>query len=92
MMREKYLESAPTGGLIHVRGNAGLTVFGEMVAVLWEQGKKEAALELERLWNEILNGHPFHLHCAYPRWAFITDEDQDGLDAIYRTHSHLVVQ
>jgi DcmR-like sensory protein len=39
--------------------------FGEMVAILWAQGKSQAALELEDLWNELLGHHPFSLMCAY---------------------------
>ncbi|MGC2697378.1 MAG: MEDS domain-containing protein [Candidatus Angelobacter sp.] len=77
----------------NARGNGvGLTVFGEMVAVLWEQGNKQAALELERLWNEALNDRTFHLHCAYPRWSFINDGDDSGLAAVCHAHSHVLVQ
>ena len=43
-----------------------LTVFGEMVSVLYDEGRKEAALQLEALWNKALNERVFHLHCAYP--------------------------
>jgi hypothetical protein len=39
--------------------------FGEMVALLWAQGKSQAALELEDLWNELPGHHPFSLMCAY---------------------------
>lgn len=67
----------------------GLTVFGEMVAVLWEEGKKEAALELERLWNDALSARAFHLHCAYPRWSF-TDTSGLGLAAVCQAHSHVL--
>jgi len=70
----------------------GLTVFGEMVAVLWEQGKKDAALELEAIWNNALNDRAFHLHCAYPRWTFINDGDDSGLAAVCHAHSHVLVQ
>lgn len=70
----------------------GLTVFGEMVAVLWEDGRKTAALELEELWNDVLNDRAFHLHCAYPRWTFINDGDDSGLAAVCHTHSHVLVQ
>lgn len=72
--------------------NEGLTVFGEMVAVLWEQGKKEAALELEALWNDALNDRAFHLHCAYPSWSFINDGSDTGLAAVCHAHSHVLVQ
>lgn len=43
-----------------------LTVFGEMVAVLWEQGNTQAALDLERLWNELGKKYSFALYCGYP--------------------------
>jgi hypothetical protein len=55
----------------------GLTVFGEMVAILWAEGNKLGALELERLWNDLLHERSFHLHCAYPRWIL-----QDGPDSL----------
>ncbi|MBC9823883.1 MEDS domain-containing protein [Terrabacter sp. MAHUQ-38] len=40
--------------------------FGEMVAILWEDGEVDAAIDLELLWNEILSEHEFSLLCAYP--------------------------
>jgi hypothetical protein len=66
-----------------------LTVFGEMVAVLWEEGNKEGALELESLWNEVLADSAFHLHCAYPRWNF-TAQDEKDIARICGTHSHVL--
>ncbi len=69
----------------------GLTVFGEMVAVLWEQGNKQAAHELEALWNEALNDSAFHLHCAYPRWSFVSSVDDAALEEICHVHSHVLV-
>jgi hypothetical protein len=40
--------------------------FGEMVAVLWAQGRPGAAIALEDLWNRLLGHHPFSLLCGYP--------------------------
>ena len=65
----------------------GLTVFGEMVAIVWEEGNKEAALELEGLWNRSLHDNIFHLHCAYPRAAVI---DASGIQAIQDVHTHVL--
>ena len=48
--------------------------FGEMVAVLWAQGRLAAALALEDVWNELLGHHPFSLLCGYPM-AGLTDAD-----------------
>jgi len=66
----------------------GLTVFGEMVAILWEQGNKAGALALEALWNDAMKERAFHLHCAYPNWLF------SGVEAermnICEVHSHIL--
>jgi PAS domain S-box-containing protein len=48
------------------RENARVAAFGEMVALLWAEGKKEAAIRLEQLWNSLAETHTFALHCAYP--------------------------
>ena len=40
--------------------------YGEMVALLWAQGRQQAAIDLEELWNELLGHHPFSLMCGYP--------------------------
>jgi hypothetical protein len=65
-----------------------LTVFGEMVAVLWGRGEKEAALALEQLWNEALQENRFFLHCAYPRSQFLYEKDPSGLISICEQHTH----
>jgi KaiC/GvpD/RAD55 family RecA-like ATPase len=67
----------------------GLTVFGEMVAVLWDTGNREGAIALEELWNDVLNDRSFHLHCAYPRSAFSGTDS--GMDSICQNHSHVLV-
>lgn len=59
----------------------GLTVFGEMVAVLWEDGNKPGTLKLEALWNDLLNERIFHLHCAYPLGIF-GDDSENSIQAI----------
>ena len=68
----------------------GLTVFGEMVALLWSQGNKEGALKLETLWNELLSNRSFHLHCAYPRSLFGRGDDAHGFRLICNEHSHVI--
>jgi hypothetical protein len=67
-----------------------LTVFGEMVALLWQQGNKSGALELESLWNDLLSERAFHLHCAYPNWNLANEEDSAAFDAICKSHSHVI--
>lgn len=45
-------------------------VFGEMVALLWKKGNRNAAIELEQLWNQLSQTHNFSLMCAYPLKGF----------------------
>jgi hypothetical protein len=68
----------------------GVTAFGEMVAVLWEEGNRIAALQLESLWNDLLYESEFHLHCAYPRNMFRTNAEAAMIRAICDVHSHVV--
>jgi len=65
----------------------GLTVFGEMVAVLWDGGQKEAALALEGIWNSALADSTFNLHCAYPCTVF---SDPTELRSVCEVHSHVL--
>ena len=41
-------------------------LFGEMVALLCADGRIKAAIELERLGNELAQTHPVYIRCAYP--------------------------
>lgn len=43
-----------------------IRVFGEMVTVLWNEGKREAAVEVEKLWNQLITRYAFSVLCAYP--------------------------
>jgi signal transduction histidine kinase len=40
--------------------------FGEMVALVWAEGNREAAVRLEELWNDLARKETFALLCAYP--------------------------
>lgn len=43
----------------------GLRVFGEMVDLLWRDGRGEDAAALENMWNRLLERQRFSLYCAY---------------------------
>ena len=76
--------------IVRARGDDGgrrVRAFGEMVALLWADGREEAALELEELWNDLARSIPFALICAYPTRAIATGpEPSDGLAAIRGAH------
>ncbi|HZQ20043.1 MAG TPA: ATP-binding protein [Terriglobales bacterium] len=64
-----------------------VAAFGEMVALLWSEGKAEAAIRLEQLWNELAQTHSFKLHCAYPIADFSDREHSEKLKLICAEHS-----
>lgn len=67
--------------------NVPVTAFGEMVAILWAEGKRDAAVQLEQLWNEFIRRHPLSLLCAYPLAHFSRTEDRDLFSQICGKHS-----
>ena len=43
-----------------------IAIFGELVALLWAEGKASEAVRVEQLWNHLAKNHSFSLLCAYP--------------------------
>lgn len=62
-------------------------VFGEMVAVLCAQGKTDAAIQLERLWNNLIKHRAISLLCGYPMAAFSKAESGGSFESICALHS-----
>jgi signal transduction histidine kinase len=67
-----------------------VAIFGELVALLYAEGKSQAAIEIEHLWNDLARTHQFSLHCAYPLSVFGRAEDSASLQEICAAHSHVV--
>lgn len=67
-----------------------ISAFGEMVALLCEQGRPQAALRLEELWNDLARMYPLSLRCAYPMSVFDRQEQGDIFLKICAEHSHLI--
>ncbi len=65
-------------------------VFGEMVALLWDFGQVNAAIEVEAMWNEIGAQYPFSLLCAYPAGSVNGAAHQDSLAEVCRVHAAVV--
>src|SRR5260370_7679084 len=68
----------------------GVAAFGEMVSLLWAEGKPDAAIRLEQLWNELGRTHSFHLHCAYPLDFFPQEPDRQAVRQICAEHSQVM--
>jgi PAS domain S-box-containing protein len=65
-------------------------IFGEMVALLWADGRHEAAIRLEELWNDLATKHSFSLCCAYSINDFNRHEDIEPFMRICAEHSSVV--
>jgi hypothetical protein len=62
--------------------------FGEMVAILWEQGNASATIILEKYWNELFETEAFPLFCAYPKSKFPEGND---ISLICQAHSKVII-
>jgi hypothetical protein len=71
------------------RGRADCTIriYGQMVDVLWQAGKRDAAIRLEMLWNQLANTHAFSLLCGYAMGPFYKDAN---FADICSHHTHIV--
>jgi signal transduction histidine kinase len=87
--------TAIVGGVLQqVAASAGrnrrISAFGEMVSLLWMQGKPEAAVRLEKLWNDLAQTYPLSIRCAYPMTGFDRENHGDLLLKICQEHSHVI--
>ncbi|HEX2566209.1 MAG TPA: MEDS domain-containing protein [Burkholderiales bacterium] len=70
---------------------AKVRAYGEMVDLLWQDGERDAALQLEELWNQLAHRQDFSLFCAY----FMDPLDAGAygggaLECVCRAHTHLI--
>ncbi|HET7109112.1 MAG TPA: PAS domain S-box protein [Candidatus Acidoferrum sp.] len=68
-----------------------VAAFGEMVSLLWTEGKVEAAIRLEQLWNELAKNLTFSLRCAYPVSHFNGEKNSQPLMRVCAEHSAIVL-
>ena len=64
-----------------------LTVVGDMTVSLCRNGDFEAALEVERIWNELTRALPFFTVCSYPIDCFEHSEAWSLLANVCAEHS-----
>ena len=83
---------AEVGHVIRAAGAAGrpVRVYGEMVALLWEAGQLNAALELEGRWNDLARHIPFGLYCGYPEPPAGGADQRAALAEVCRLHAAVV--
>jgi hypothetical protein len=79
-----------TGAVIAAAGAGGRPVraFGEMVALLWDDGLVNDAVQLEAMWEELGGRYPFSLFCGYR--ADSATSDMDAFAEVCRLHGEIV--
>jgi hypothetical protein len=70
-----------------VQSGRHVSVYGEIVAVLWDRGHVVAALDLESGWNELRKETPFSLLCGYHAGSIEQERHGPALDTLCRLHS-----
>lgn len=85
---QRFLASVGELVAAEARRAPPLHAFGEMVALLCEQGMHDAALRLEELWNDLIRRHGFRLLCAYPHRVFASDEQARHFRCVCDVHTH----
>lgn len=71
-------------------GSGAVRVFGELVDLLMESGRPEAAVALESLWNDIAETRRFSLLCAYQLDVFDPGAQAGSLPHVCAAHSHVL--
>ena len=71
-------------------GGRRVRVFGEMVALLWDEGDVSATLRLEELWNELAERQAFSLLCAYPSQTFLDAPGEPHLREVCARHAGVI--
>ena len=78
----RLIEQASDGRRTRVRA------YGEMVDVLWRQGRSEAAIKLEILWNRLALKYHFALHCGYAMGSFYKQTSK--LEEVVAQHTRVI--
>jgi len=74
-----------------LRGRStSVVAFGEMVSLLWQDGRYEAAIELEKLWERLAQRHGFSLRCAYPIRLFSDQAQYDLFRRVCAAHHQVI--
>ena len=65
----------------------GLRVYGDMVGLLWSDGRHSEASLLEDFWNRLRQEHEFSLYCSCPIDLFRPEFHSPAAQAIIRAHT-----
>jgi hypothetical protein len=69
-----------------------VAVFGEGVSLLWEEGKADAAIRLEQLWNQLAVTYEVDILCGYRMSGTYGEEDNRDFKSVCAEHSAIYSQ
>jgi len=72
------------------RPEAPLRAYGEMVDLLWQEGRLESALRLEECWQDLMKKRPFSLLCGYKVSVLDSPELAEAMEKICACHTALI--
>jgi PAS domain S-box-containing protein len=81
---------AQIGALLEKASRPGagpIRAYGEMVDLLWKDGKPQDAILLEQFWNDLSRTHSFALLCAYGMGNFHKEADGPAFGKVCGLHS-----
>lgn len=64
-----------------------LRIYGEVVALMWQEGDLAGALALEDAWDRFATMHAFDLLCAYPMRDFASPESVQAFLHVCQRHT-----
>ena len=81
-------EAMKVGKKAHPR----VAVFGEGVSLLWEEGKADAAIQVEQLWNQLAVNYEVDILCGYWMSSTYGEEDEHNFKSVCAEHSAIYSQ
>ena len=72
------------------QGERPVRAYGEMVALLWDAGLVNDAVQLEEMWNSLGLTRSFSLFCSYPARSVTGDGHLEAFAEVCRLHGSVV--
>ncbi len=72
------------------QGERPVRAYGEMVALLWDAGLVNDAVQLEEMWGSLGLSHSFSLFCSYPARSVTGDGHLEAFAEVCRLHGSVV--
>ena len=76
---------------LKLNSGAGICSCGEVAPTLWAQGDGEAAVEVERIWNELGKRYAMDTYCTYVADEALCARDPHCYQQLCSVHSHVAL-